>query len=134
MKTESVLKPNIGLSKKEEKRKVKKEKLNKELNHKLELQREAREQMEKEKLESLSTFTAEEPVMMGGKLRELISHISEQNSEKKPQDPRRQKKRIDQMAIQQMKEILNNPEFQNNPEGAFSVVNQELITKSFCKK
>jgi len=134
MKTERVLKPNIGLSKKEEKRKVKKEKLNKELNHKLELQREAREQIEKEKLESLSTFTPEEPVMMGGKLRELISHISEQGSEKKPQDPRRQKKRIDQMAIQQMKEILNNPEFQNNPEGAFSVVNQELITKSFCKK
>ena len=128
MSTNEALKPKIGLSKKDEKRKAKKEKLNQELAAKEEAKEEARRQEEEEKRAQIEEEVqgTRGPATMGNKFAELINQISMQNSEKKQTDPRRSNKKKASDAIKNAKMLLKSDVFQSNPVDAMSTVTAQL--------
>ena len=135
MSTKEALKPKIGASKKDEKRKAKKEKLNQELAAKEEAKEEMRRQEEEERMASLrqeeeriqDSFRG--PATMGNKFAELISQITEQNAQKQASDPRRSNKKKASDAIKKAKFLLKSDEFQMDPISAMGSVTYGLQQK-----
>ena len=108
--------PKSGLSKKDEKRKAKREKLAKKLNAKKEAEALAR---------AKANAPPPEPVSLGD-----FSHILDMIERTKVQvrDPNERAARtsVQKQSIEQMKAIYNDPAFISNPMAAFTVADNQL--------
>ena len=130
MSVKEALKPKIGISKKDEKRKAKKEKLQQELVAKDEAQKEAiREQEEQEERERAeSSIQPEAEATMGAKFAELLDQISNQQDKNSAPQKRTQKK-TKRDAIANSRAILKSAAFQMDPVSTISVVNSRIQSK-----
>ncbi|EAY22564.1 TolA, putative [Trichomonas vaginalis G3] len=128
MSAKEALKPKVGSTKKEEKRKQKKEKLTQELAAKEEAKAEMRKQEELEKKQAQVEQVPEAQATMGSAFAELVTKIALEGSQKEA-DPRRSQKKSKHNAIQNAKAMIASAAFQSNPEMAFSVINAQLQHK-----
>lgn len=128
----SALKPKAGATKKEEKRRAKKEKLNRELTEKEEAKEEARKEAERERYEAAIIPEEEQPVTMGNEFRALLGQFSMRKAATgggAPREKKRSKKQIDRAAIENAKAMLSSAQFQSDPTSAFTAVNEVLVDK-----
>lgn len=131
MNTKEALKPKVGLTKKDEKRKMKKDKLNQQLVAKEEAKAEMARQEQLEREMANRPPEVEENATMGSQFADLINQIQAQGHQKES-DPRRANKKNNRTAIQNAKALISSAAFQSNPESAFNIINAHLDHK--CMK
>ena len=119
MSTKEALKPKVGITKKDEKRKAKKDKLTHELEAKEEAKREAikQEQIEEfSRLEQQREELDDAPAKMGSKFSELLNQIQQKNFEEEQQkNQKRPAKKAKSDAIKSAKALLQSRQFQFDP-------------------
>ena len=110
---------NIGLGKKDQKRKEKKEKLAEKLNETAKAQSEA----------LLDAQEANRPINPGRKWAQVVEQIK-QGTLQSVEPAKRTNRRIEtQKEVMKQKDILSDPDFQSNPISAFAVISQQLEAK-----
>lgn len=119
-------KPKQHFGTKDEKRREKKEKLAKELNMKLEAQRQAalqNQQMQQQQ------FGYQDPIQMGEELPQLLEMIEQTAISSNTLDRKNKKqKQIEQ--IGQLQQLYQDPSFETNPRGILNAVSYELQQKT----